>query len=183
LLQALPRNTNDWRTPALFQLSAREFDHIQVRTGQRSFELARGTNNTWQISKPVPARADQDRVLELLQVLRSAEATDFVTDSAGADLERFGLQAPEVDVSFSADTNRLYSIQFGGSPTNRTNQVFAMLLGQTNVVLAPRNLAEYFEAAVQSLPRSAPYDDHFGRPGSNHNPSARRVHSAAPTAG
>lgn len=145
LLDPLLKNTNDWRTPALFQLSAREFDHIQLRTGQRSFELARGTNNTWQISKPVPARADQDRVLELLQILRSAEATDFVTDSAGPDLERFGLQTPEVEVSFSVDTNRLYSIQFGGSPTNRTNQVFAMLLGQTNVVLASRNLAEYLK--------------------------------------
>jgi hypothetical protein len=145
LLDALPRNTNDWRTPALFQLSAREFDRIQVRTGQRSFELARGTNRTWQISKPVPARADQDRVLELFQVLRNAEASDFVTDSPGPDLERFGLQTPEVELSFSADTNRLYSMQFGGSPTNRTNQVFTMLLGQTNIVLASRNLAEYLK--------------------------------------
>ncbi len=145
LLSVLPRNTNDWRTPALFQLSAREFDHIQVRAGQRSFELSRGTNKNWQISKPVPARADQDRVLELLQVLRGAEATEFVSDSPGADLERFGLQSPEVEVNFSVDTNRLYTIQFGGSPTNRTNQVFAMLLGQTNVVLAPRNLVEYLK--------------------------------------
>jgi hypothetical protein len=145
LLEAVPKNTNDWRTPSLFQLSAREFDRIQLRSGQRSFELARGTNNVWQISKPVPARADQERVLQLLQVLRSAEATDFVTDAPGPDLERFGLQAPEVEISFSADTNRLYSIQFGGSPTNRTNQAFAMLLGQTNIVLAPRNLAEYLK--------------------------------------
>jgi hypothetical protein len=147
LLETLPRGTNDWRTPALFQLSARDFDHIEVKAGQRSFELGRGTNNAWQISKPVPARADQDRVLELLQGLRSVEVLGFVADSPGADLERFGLQSPEVEVSFSADTNRLYAIDFGQSPTNQTNVVFAMLIapGQTNVVLASRALAEYLK--------------------------------------
>jgi hypothetical protein len=109
--------------------------------------LGRGTNNIWQISKPVPARADQDRVLELLQTLRSVEALGFVADSPGADLERFRLQIPEVEVSFSADTNRLYAIDFGGSPTNQTNEVFAMLIapGQTNIVLASRALAEYLK--------------------------------------
>jgi hypothetical protein len=151
-LESVPRSTNDWRSPALFQVSALNFDRIQVRAGQRSFELARNaSNNVWQISRPVPARADQDRVLELLQVLRTAEATAFVTDSPVADLDRFGLQAPEVELTFSAGTNRVYSIEFGNAFTNGTKQVFARLLGQTNVVSAPRALVDYLKQPYKTF--------------------------------
>ncbi|HTG44051.1 MAG TPA: DUF4340 domain-containing protein [Verrucomicrobiae bacterium] len=146
LLGSIPRSTNDWRSLELAPLSEISFDHLQVRAGQRLLELGRTpTNNLWQITRPVPARADQNRVLDLLELLRGAEVSDFVTDAPAAELERFGLQVPEVELSFIAGTNRLYTIEFGNSPTNHTNQVYARLLGQTNVVLAPRSVADYLK--------------------------------------
>lgn len=152
LLQGLPKDTNEWRTPALVQLSGLDFDHLQVRGGLRSFELGRNTtNNTWQISKPMPARANQEQVLELLRLLKTAETSQFVTDSPGSDLERFGLQTPDVELSFLAGTNRVYTIEFGNSPTNRTNEVYARLLGNTNVVLASRDLVNFLKQPYKNF--------------------------------
>jgi hypothetical protein len=143
ILKALPASINQWRSPMLLHLEGRPFDHIQIRAGQRVLEFARDvTNAVWRISKPTPARANHLRIVELLQQLQTARVKEFVTDSPTADLERYGLQTPELELSFTLDTNRVTAIEFGASPTNDPGSVYVRRLSTTNIVLADRALLE-----------------------------------------
>lgn len=151
ILQALPASTNDWRSPDLIPRPL-PFDHLQLRLGARSFEIGRNpTNNLWQITRPIPARADQDRIAALLQQLQGAQVNRFITDSAAADLEKFGLQNPEIEISFARGTNRLFGIEFGGASTNDTNQVYARLIGASNVVAVSRGLVDYLRQPYKNF--------------------------------
>ena len=151
LLQTLPLDTNAWRSKRLVPLASLQFDRLHVRAGQRSFELGRNpTNQLWQITKPIPARADQNQVAALLDVVRRAQIGRFVVDGS-VDLERYSLQTPEVELGFSEGTNRLFTVQFGGSATNESNHVFARLLGSTNVVTVPRELADILKQPYKAF--------------------------------
>ena len=95
ILRVVPPSANDWRSPLLMSLAGRPFDHVQIRVGPRVLEFEYDlTNSVWRISKPTPARANNQRIVDLLRQLQTARVKEFVTDSPTADLERFGLQTP-----------------------------------------------------------------------------------------
>jgi hypothetical protein len=152
LVKSLPASTNDWRSANLVTLSGSAFDHIQVRVGPRVFEVGKNaTNNLWQMTKPVPARADQERIAALLERVREAKVDQFVADPPGLDLEKYGLQNPEMELGFYRGTNRVYAVEFGSSPTNNPARIYTQLFGQTNIVLTDRSLAEYLQQPYKNF--------------------------------
>jgi hypothetical protein len=141
LLQSLAQSTNDWRSEKLIPLGEMSFDHIQVRNGQRIFELGKNpTNNLWQITKPIPARGDQDQIASLFEQLGKAQVGRFVADGT-VDLDRYNLQTPQIEVGFSQGANRVFTMEIGGNVTNETNQVYGRLLGTTNIVTFSRRIS------------------------------------------
>ncbi len=150
-LRSLPGTTNDWRSEDLLPLKQLPFDHVQVRAEQRLFELGKNpTNNLWQITKPIPARGDQNQITALFEQLGKAQVGQFIADG-NVDLERYGLQSPVLDLEFTQGTNRLFSVQFGAATTNLTNQVYARLLGNTNLVTVNRDLVEYLKQPYKAF--------------------------------
>jgi hypothetical protein len=151
LLQTLPQHTNDWRSRRLLQLARIPFDHLQVRTGQRLFELSQNpTNRSWQIRRPFPARGDQYQIAALFDLIGRTQIGGFVADGA-VDLEQYGLQTPEVEVGFNQGTNRVFTVEFGRSSTNETNHVFARVLGNTNLVTVPRELVDFLKQPYKAF--------------------------------
>jgi hypothetical protein len=143
ILRAVPASVNDWRSPGLLHLEGRAFDRLQIRAGQSVLEFERDvTNFVWRIAKPTPARANNPRIIELLQQLNTARVKAFVTDSPTADLERYGLQTPQLELSFLLDTNRVTALEFGASPTNDPASVYVRRLSTTNIVLASKELLD-----------------------------------------
>lgn len=139
-----PAAADDWRDQRMGDLAGLAFDHLRIQSGPRSLELGRNATNrdgAWRIVRPVPARADQERIAAVLEALRGARVRQFVADQA-PDLERFGLQTPSVEFRLLKGTNSLYAVEFGASPTNQPNLVFARLLGRSNIVTVPREVAE-----------------------------------------
>lgn len=139
-----PAGPEAWRDPRVVNLASLNFDALRIRAGARSFELGRGAagrDGAWRLLRPVPARADQQRVAGLLETLRGARVRQFVADSA-ADLERYGLQTPDLELNFLQGTNLLFTVQFGAAPTNQPSLVFARLAGRGNIVTVPRELAD-----------------------------------------
>ncbi len=152
LWRALPKSTVEWRSPQLLQLTGVPYDHILIRSGSRIIEIER-TNRVWRLTKPLPARADSLRIEQLVQQLQLARVDQFVSDSTTVDLERFGLQTPELELQFLQGTNRLIGLEFGKSPTNDLTHVYARRLSQTNIVSVDRALLEAF-----NLPHKAFHD-------------------------
>jgi hypothetical protein len=141
--ELLPASPLAWRDPRVINLASLSFDQLRIRNGPRTLELARDpTNRLWRITRPVPTRANQERLIGLIDLLRNATVRQYVADSP-ADLERFGLQAPALEFSVLQGTNRLYAIEFGSAVTNQPELVYARLLGASNVVAVPRELASF----------------------------------------
>jgi len=143
LADRLPKNHIDWRDTMLFTSAGFQMNRIELRSAGRSvaLEIDR-TNETFVLTKPTAARADPSKVESLLKKLFSAEVTRFVTDNSRADLETYGLQPPEAEVSLLVGTNEQFAVQLGKSPSNDSTNVYARRMAQTNIVLVPRSVLE-----------------------------------------
>ncbi len=164
LLRALPRKLEDWRDTALVNLSGLVFDQLTVSNATTVLELQRDpVQGLWQLTRPVPARANNPRLRESLQKLHALRVTQFVTDDPKADAGAFGLQPPELELTLAKSTNIVVRLQFGKSPTNDSTQVFARRAGVNAIVTVPRDLLapwrgtfnQFRESHLVTLPTNA----------------------------
>ncbi len=148
LLGYLPQTADAWRDRTLLPLASVKFDRLRVRTGARDLLLQRdATNRLWRIALPTPPkRANTPLIEELLAKLGQWPVPQFITDDPRADLETFGLHAPESELAFGTGTNDTLVVQFGKSPAQQPSLVFARSLATTNVMLVPRDLLEALRA-------------------------------------
>lgn len=152
LLKVFPRRPDDWRDTALADLGRLLFDRVSISNVVAQLELQRDpSNHLWRLSRPMAARADNERVHLALQKLNAARVTRFVSDDPKADLERFGLNSPELELSLAKDTNGVATFQFGRSPTNDSTQVFARRLGFGTVVTVPNDFLELWRAPLNQF--------------------------------
>jgi hypothetical protein len=145
LVRHLPDSSSQWRNPMLVQNTSLVFDRIGI-SGASSLKLERDPNNQlWRLVDPIKSRADFGRVEYLLQQLRGTRVSRFISDDPKEDMEPYGLQTPEAELTLAAGSNVVLRIQFGKSPTNDPMQVYARRLSHTNVVLVPRDLVSLVE--------------------------------------
>jgi len=156
LLGALPQSPGDWRDTALLDWKSFAYDRMLVNNGARVTELQRNpTNGQWRLVRQ-KARADNSHVNKLLEQLQSVRVAQFITDSPQADLDAYGLQTPELDITFVAGTNTAAALHFGKSPTNNASLVYARRSGLDSVVTVPRELIEAWRATATDF-----YDRHL----------------------
>ena len=118
-LKFIPRSAADWRSTALVDAGQNDFDSIVLTNGAKIIELHRdATNHLWRMTRPLQARADNDRITAALQQLQAARVTQFVTDDSNADLTAFGLQPADLDLWLARGTNFAAAIHVGKNPTN-----------------------------------------------------------------
>lgn len=144
-LKFLPQSADDWRDQTLLRIPE-SVNLIKTRFGNSGFTLSH-TNQSWRMTAPQQAHADESKVAELLKKTAALSVTRFETDLASPDLETFGLQTPEMEISFASPTNVL-ALQVGRSPTNDPTQVFVRLQNKSPIFRVARE-------ALDSL-RSSP---------------------------
>ena len=160
LLAKVPATTHDWRNPALFHLGDEKPDRVEIAHGGAPYVLQLDdANKLWRLTSP-SHRADQLQVRQLLDKILLGRVVEFVTDAPGADLEQFGLAAPEYEVTLGSGP-LLRKVQFGRAPTNNPGLVYARLLSHSNIVLVPKITVEplavpYAELRERQLAAFAP---------------------------
>lgn len=138
LWRLLPQTAGAWRSAAFVNLSGLAFDRLAVTNSARGFELERdAAEQSWRLAKPMQARADNPKIDDLLQKLQGLRVSRFVTDDPKADLDGYGLLAPDLSLALAQGTNPVALLQFGHSPTNATGQVYARRAGLPAIVLVP----------------------------------------------
>ncbi len=130
---ALGRDPKEFRRRELFA-DLGEVDRVVLRTPQGELALARD-GRAYRLESPVRSRADRVQVEELVDALRRAKSSGFVSDRP-AELSAYGL-APamatlEVD---SAGTRR--ALLIGDAVSIGAQDRFGMLDGTTTVVRLP----------------------------------------------
>lgn len=133
LLKLLPASADDWRDRALVDFSELKFDTVNITNGGRVIRLQlAATNQTWQLSQPLEARADGPYLLAMFQMLQAASVSGFVPEERRADLEALGLQPPELSVAFARGSANVALLQFGR--TNAAGQFYARRNGLDSIV-------------------------------------------------
>ena len=127
LLTLLPRIVTDWRNPQLIDLKGLAYDHLVISNGTKSFEMQRvKTGKSWQILRPIEARADQARIEHLLEQLQNIQFTKFVSDDPKADLDTYGLSTPDLSLNFMQGEDSVVTLQFSKPITNQPALVYAL---------------------------------------------------------
>jgi hypothetical protein len=138
LLKLIPRSVDEWRDTGLVDLAAFAFDRIIVSNAATVIEVQHfATNNSWVMHRPVRGRADGPRMIGLLQQLHALRVSEFLTDSP-ADLEVYGLQPPELEISLAQGTNVAAVLEFGKSPATNAAVVHARRQGTSTIVTVPK---------------------------------------------
>jgi hypothetical protein len=148
VLKLLPASASDWRNTALIDVESLAFDRLTIATGAKIIEVQRDSpKGRWRMTAPMEARADNARIGELLNQLKQLEVEEFVSDDPRADFEAAGLQPPQSQLTLAQGTNTLAVLQFGRSPTNNPDRVYARLQGQSTLVAVPRDWPASWQAA------------------------------------
>lgn len=152
LLSYVPKSANDWRDTTLLSLKPLAFDRIAVTNSGKYFELRRADSNAlWRMTWPIQTRADHYKIEASFEQLQSVRIHQFVSDNPKSDPETFGLQPPELELVFAQGTNLLAHLQFGKSPTNDNQHVFARSAGKATVVTVSKDLLDPWRAPVNDF--------------------------------
>jgi hypothetical protein len=104
---------------------------------------------------PLQARGDAPKIEALLSQLQSLRASGFVIDETPADLEPYGLQAsaltPQLELSLLENTNTLFSLQMGSSPTNHPELAYVRRQIPGNILTVPRGPLSLWQAAYTNF--------------------------------
>jgi Domain of unknown function (DUF4340) len=153
-LKFIPRSADEWRDTALVDARQSDCDWIVLTNNAKgiAIELRRDpTNHLWRMIRPLPARADTDRITDALQKLQSARVTRFVTDDPKADLAAFGLQPADFDLWLGRGTNLVAALHVGKSPTNDATQVYAKREGWSAIFTTAQEPLASWRGPVNSF--------------------------------
>ena len=135
----VPGNAGQWRDPTFVNLQGLAFDGLSVMGGSSPLKFQRdGQDKPWNMLQPIKARANTQAINHLLDDLQLLSVGQFWTDDSNADLEPYGLQPPQLQLTFTQGSNQVLSLAFGKSPTNDPSMVYARTNGSSSIVLVAR---------------------------------------------
>ena len=135
----VPTDAFRWRDTSFVNLQDLPFVELDVAGagGQMKFQRD-DPGKPWSMVSPILARANNELINGLLDQLQVLNVRQFVKDDTNADLEPFGLESPQLALTFKdKNTNQLLSIQFGKNPTNDTGLVYARTNSSGTIVSVP----------------------------------------------
>lgn len=148
LLKLIPRSVHEWRDTGLVDLAALAFDRFVVSNAANVIEVQyHPTNNFWGMIRPVRGRANGPRLIGQLQQLHALRVAQFVVDDP-TDLETYGLQTPELELTLLQGTNVAAILGFGKSPATNAALVYARRQGVSTIVTVDKEpLMSWHDAA------------------------------------
>lgn len=145
VLDGLPGTVSDWRDPRFVDLSRLAFNRFAVTADAREFEMEFGAETRrWRMTRPRVARVDDTRFIQALQQLQALRVEQFIQDQPGVDLEPYGLHEPALTIEFGSGTNVVFGAQFGHSPDDQPDVVYARRSDYPNVVTVSRQVFDVF---------------------------------------
>ena len=109
----LSKGAKDWRDRKLAAVTAAEVKKVVLKTAKGEIEAER-KNGNWSLIRPLKARADNQRLNDLIASVTSARIEDFISDSK--DLSTFGLTDPRATLVFHIEGGKEpVTIQIGAT--------------------------------------------------------------------
>lgn len=149
----LNKNLDDLRDRVVVDFVPAAATRVEIKSADRVIELTKSVATNvephWVISRPLAARADQNKVSELLSALSNLRVMDFVSDDP-KDIHTYQLEESLHEVTvWTGETGR--TLLLGRSPTNDTAKVYAKLRSADSVFTVPTAGTEKFSLQVNDL--------------------------------
>src|SRR5881227_2125282 len=145
----ISKKPEEFRDRKLTDTVATQVARLSLKTAAGEMELQKQGDH-WQIVKPLRARADDQKVNDLIAQITTSRIAQFVADDAG-DLHPYGLTEPRGTVTiFTADDKQGQILQIGGVPEKEKDQVY--------VRFAPRKFVYTLPNKIETILSTKPND-------------------------
>jgi len=147
---AISKKPEEFRDRKLSDIIATQITRVAVKTPAGEMELQKQGEH-WQIVKPLRARADDQKVNDLLAQITTSRIQQFVADDRG-DLHPYGLAEPRGTVTiFTADDKQGQLLQIGGVPEKTKDQVYVRFTSRNFVYTLPKKIEEVLNTRPNDL--------------------------------
>jgi uncharacterized protein DUF4340 len=137
----IAKKPEDFRDKKLTDLTTAQVVRALVKTAAGEMELEKKAEH-WEISKPLRARADDQKINDLLAQVTTAQIQQFVAEDRG-DLRPYGLAEPRGSVTlFAVDDKTGQTLQIGGVPEKEKEQVYVRFTARNAVYTLPKKIEE-----------------------------------------
>lgn len=136
LAERLAIKLDELRERQVLDFAASAVSRIELKSGERVVELTRtkpsgAEQARWTITRPFAARADQQRVSQLLNDLSWLRVQEFISEDA-RELHLYQLDVPRAEITVATgETGQ--TLLLGGSPTNDTTKLYAKVKGLDSI--------------------------------------------------
>lgn len=136
--------------PAILKLDEPSITKLEIRKKDApSVLLAKSASGGWQIAQPQALGVDESTVSTALSTLSSLNSERLVEEKA-ADLQRYGLDRPSVEVSLTEKDNKTQKLLIGDeTPTG--SAVYAMLAADSRVFTVASYSKSNFDKSLNDL--------------------------------
>ncbi|HEX8281000.1 MAG TPA: DUF4340 domain-containing protein, partial [Chthoniobacterales bacterium] len=146
----IAKKPDEFRDRKLTDLTTAQVARILLKTPAGEMELQK-TGEFWDIVKPLRARADSQKVNDLLAQLTSARIQQFVADDRG-DLQPYGLAEPRGSITaFKRDDQQGETLQIGAVPEKEQEQVYVRFSARSFVYTLPKKIEEILNTKPADL--------------------------------
>jgi hypothetical protein len=164
----IDKKPEEFRDRKLTDLSNAQLRRVVLKTPAGEIELEKKDTN-WEILKPLRARADDQKVNDLISQVTSARIGQFVADDRG-DLRPYGLAEPRGSITLfdqeqkkdqkveigesikvAGREDKGQTLQIGGIPDKETDQVYVRFAPRGSVYTLPKKLEEILSTKPADL--------------------------------
>ena len=156
----IEKKADDFRDRKLTDLTAPQVNRLVLKSGAGEMELQKKGEH-WEIVKPMQARADDQKVNDLIAQVTTAHIDEFVAEDRG-DLNPYGLTAPRGSIILFAAGDKTpnkpeaspsdqgQTLQIGSASPKNNEQVY--------VRFSPRNFVYALPKKIESVLETKPND-------------------------
>jgi hypothetical protein len=146
----IAKKPEDFRDRKLTDLATTQVVRFVLRTPAGEMEVQK-QGDGWEIVKPLRARADAQKVNDLLAQITTARIQQFVAEDRG-DLQPYALAEPRGSVTlFTADDKQGQVLQIGGTPEAQQDQVYVRFSARSFVYTLPKKLEDILKSTPADL--------------------------------
>jgi len=157
----ISKKAEEFRDKKLTDLTTAQVTRALLKTAAGEMELEKRADH-WEITKPLRARGDDQKIGDLLAQVTTARIEQFVAEDRG-DLHPYGLAEPRGSITlFSAEEKSVgrtesprgeqgQLLQIGGVPEKAKDQVYVRFAARNAVYTLPKKIEEVLETKPSDL--------------------------------
>ncbi|MDQ2868144.1 MAG: DUF4340 domain-containing protein [Verrucomicrobiota bacterium] len=146
----ISKKAADFRDRKLTSTMATQVIRVALKTGLGEMELEKRGEH-WEITRPLRARADDQKINDLIAQVVNSRIAQFVANDKG-DLHSYGLAEPRGSITiFTADDKQGQLLQLGAAPAAQKDEVYARFAPRGGVYLLANKIEQILSLKPNDL--------------------------------